>query len=154
MRLWHQKLIPYLDDKRLLAQHRECCALRGAGWGKKHSTVDYIFKHPFSHLFWYHQMVISEMINRKFSVDVCWQIHTYRGKKFMYSASGSDFVEKDFADLCDKCGWVLSDKQPIIYSEHDDKYLAECLDNLLSKNAILKNASIEEMRLNLAAKGF
>lgn len=45
MRLWHEKLIPYLDRQRLLGQHRECAALRGKGWGKKHATVDYAFTH-------------------------------------------------------------------------------------------------------------
>ena len=31
MRLWHQVLIPYIDNKHLYAQHRECCALRAKG---------------------------------------------------------------------------------------------------------------------------
>ena len=39
MRLWHQDLIPKLPRPQLLGQHRECCALRGNGWGKKHATV-------------------------------------------------------------------------------------------------------------------
>ena len=43
MRLWHQKLIKHLPRQQLLGQHRECCALRGKGWGKKHSVVDYVF---------------------------------------------------------------------------------------------------------------
>ena len=43
MRLWHQALIPKLPRPQLLGQHRECCALRGNGWGKKHATVDYVF---------------------------------------------------------------------------------------------------------------
>ena len=46
MRLWHEKLIPILPDAQLLGQHRECAALRGNGWGKKHSTVDYIYLTP------------------------------------------------------------------------------------------------------------
>ena len=45
MRLWHEYLISNLPDKQLLGQHRECCALRGNGWGKKHSVVDYVFNH-------------------------------------------------------------------------------------------------------------
>ena len=43
MRLWHQDLIPKLPRPQLLGQHRECCALRGNGWGKKHATVNYVF---------------------------------------------------------------------------------------------------------------
>lgn len=45
MRLWHEELIPLLPRKQLLGQHRECCALRGNGWGRKHATVDYVFQH-------------------------------------------------------------------------------------------------------------
>ena len=45
MRLWHEALISQLPRPQLLGQHRECCALRGNGWGKKHATVDYVFTH-------------------------------------------------------------------------------------------------------------
>ena len=45
MRLWHEELIPLLPRQQLLGQHRECCAMRGNGWGKKHRVVDYVFKH-------------------------------------------------------------------------------------------------------------
>jgi len=51
MRLWHYKLIPHLPRQQLLGQHRECCAMRGKGWGKKHSTVDYVFSHDYQCLF-------------------------------------------------------------------------------------------------------
>ena len=45
MRLWHEELISKLPRQQLLGQHREYCALRGNGWGKKHATVDYVFEH-------------------------------------------------------------------------------------------------------------
>ena len=45
MRLWHEDLISQLPRPQLLGQHRECCALRGNGWGRKHATVDYVFTH-------------------------------------------------------------------------------------------------------------
>lgn len=48
MRLWHEELIPLLPRQQLLGQHRECCAMRGNGWGKKHRVVDYVFKHRFA----------------------------------------------------------------------------------------------------------
>jgi len=38
MRLWHEEIIPLLPKNQLLGQHRECCALRGNGWGKKHKV--------------------------------------------------------------------------------------------------------------------
>ena len=43
MRLWHEQIIHLLPKNQLLGQHRECCALRGNGWKKKHKTVDYVF---------------------------------------------------------------------------------------------------------------
>ena len=35
MRLWHEALIPLLPRQQLLGLHRETCALRGKGWGRK-----------------------------------------------------------------------------------------------------------------------
>ena len=64
MRLWHQALIPHLPRAQLLGQHRECCALRGLGWGKKHATVNYVFEHPVSMLEDYHKVVMDEMERR------------------------------------------------------------------------------------------
>lgn len=43
MRLWHQDLINKLPRQQLLGQHRECAALRGAGWERPHATVNYVF---------------------------------------------------------------------------------------------------------------
>ena len=63
MRLWHEALIPYLPRQQLLGQHRECCALRGLGWGRKHATVNYVFEHHPAHLVAYHILVMEEMDN-------------------------------------------------------------------------------------------
>ncbi|MEG2409297.1 pyrimidine dimer DNA glycosylase/endonuclease V, partial [Lactococcus sp.] len=54
MRLWHESLIKKLPRQQLLGQHRECCALRGKGWGKPHSTVNYVFNYSPYKLFQYH----------------------------------------------------------------------------------------------------
>lgn len=81
MRLWNERLIPILDRQRLLGQHRECCAMRGKGWGKKHSTVDWAFKHnPYS-LYAYHERVMGEMEDRGYNVDPLWKNVYYRGKR-------------------------------------------------------------------------
>lgn len=63
MRLWHEELIPLLPRQQLLGQHRECCAMRGNGWGKKHRVVDYVFKHSLHDLELYHAKVMQEMFN-------------------------------------------------------------------------------------------
>ena len=61
MRLWHERLLPVLPRQQLLGQHRECCALRGLGWGKPHSVVNYVFDHPREWLCAYHMEVIRVM---------------------------------------------------------------------------------------------
>lgn len=125
MRLWHQDLLARLPDKQLLGQHRECCALRGLGWGKKHSVVDYVFKHPYWKLFKYHSYVIKEMECRGFNVTSAWKDHTFRGKR----------VGIDRSDFTNECAVDVGK----VYSEHDDRYLMECVKNLNRKGAKLKD---------------
>jgi len=116
MRLWHEALIPVLSDQRLLGQHRECCALRGKGWGKKHSTVDYVFKHDYSFLYLYHMQVMMEMeVSRKFKVNHKWLDCYYRGESAPRSIQPN--LHEDVP-------------LPYIYPEHNDEYLEECKDLL------------------------
>ncbi|MNS97894.1 Pyrimidine dimer DNA glycosylase [compost metagenome] len=117
MRLWHEKLIKYLPNMQLLGQHRECCALRGNGWGKKHSTVDYVFTHKYEDLYNYHMKIIKEMQFRNFKVDNMWLNGKYRGKKCEPKINIED-----------------SYYQETIYNEHNKKYLNECIYNLKNKN--------------------
>lgn len=116
MRLWHQDLIKALPRQQLLGQHRECAALRGAGWGKKHATVDYIFKYSPYRLYAYHQLVIEEMKQRGYQPDPAWEDKNYRGKRCA-----------PYPDL-----EPLSLPQPI-YPEHNASYREECLENLKAK---------------------
>ena len=122
MRLWHQYLITYLPDKQLLGQHRELCALRGLGFGKKHSVVDYVFLYPYYYLYKFHLLVINEMENRKFVVNELWKDANYRGKNIGYDNS------------CFTRGHRIN---KIIYKEHNIHYLNECLLNLNKKGIFL-----------------
>ncbi|MFU0791804.1 TIGR02328 family protein [Virgibacillus proomii] len=122
MRLWHQQLISNLPRQQLLGQHRECCALRGNGWGKKHATVNYVFTYSPYRLFLYHQFIMKEMRQRGYQVDPLWKDPFYRGKacpshteKSLYK--GEQRFIPDFP----------------IYPEHDELYLQDCLDNLKAK---------------------
>lgn len=72
MRLWHEDLIKNLPRQQLLGQHRECAALRGAGWGKNYAIVDYVFTHSPYKLFQYHMLVMEEMKRRGYSPDLAW----------------------------------------------------------------------------------
>lgn len=120
MRLWHEDLIPRLPRAQLLGQHRECAALRGAGWGRPHATVDYVFAHPPYKLFQYHLLIMREMQARGYRPDGLWFDPHYRGK-----------AEPAYADVR-----VLPSSVPL-YPEHDDAYLQECLDNLYQKGIVL-----------------
>lgn len=80
MRLWHQTLIPLLPRAQLLGQHRECAALRGAGWGRPHATVNYVFTHSPYKLYLYHALIMEEMEKRGYKPDVLWKDPLYRGK--------------------------------------------------------------------------
>ncbi|WP_235859459.1 TIGR02328 family protein, partial [Schleiferilactobacillus harbinensis] len=72
MRLWHQALISKLPRQQLLGQHREIAALRGNGWGRRHATVDYVFRHSPFKLFQFHRLVLNEMVRRGYRPNKCW----------------------------------------------------------------------------------
>ncbi|MCQ2300576.1 MAG: TIGR02328 family protein [Bacteroidales bacterium] len=121
-------LIGRLPMKQLLGQHRECCALRGLGWGRKHSVVDYVFRNPYCKLYFYHRAVMAEMERRGYSPDKTWTFPNYRGKKIGFDPS---------VDSSSALWSALSDFG-CRYEEHDDAYLEECIDNLKSKGVVVK----------------
>lgn len=83
MRLWHEDLLEKLPRQQLLGQHRECCALRGNGWKRKHATINYIFHYSPFKLYQYHMLVIKEMHRRGYQNDQKWEQPEYRGKNVM-----------------------------------------------------------------------
>ena len=121
MRLWHEALISQLPRPQLLGQHRECCALRGNGWGKKHATVDYVFTYSPYRLYAYHDLIMKEMANRGYKVSQEWFDKNYRGK---ICPSYEDLPEETLTSP--------------IYKEHDAAYYKECLDNLREKGIELE----------------
>ena len=116
MRLWHEQIIHLLPKNQLLGQHRECCALRGNGWNKKHKTVDYVFTYSPYNLFIYHSKIMDEMEKRGYRVSREWRDKNYRGQK---AESYSNLEETNISSP--------------IYKEHNDKYLQECIENLAGK---------------------
>lgn len=121
MRLWHETLISKLPRLQLQGQHRECAALRGNGWGKKHSTVDYVFTHNPYKLVRYHRLILKEMIKRGMKPDLIWDNCYYRGKKCEQWTSNQ--LDNDCCDL----------HRNTIYPEHNEAYLTECINNLKGK---------------------
>lgn len=121
MRLWHKDMISKLPRMQLLGQHRECTALRGKGWGKKHSVVNYVFEHPYSMLYNYHKKVMHEMEARGYHAAPEWHDIHYRGKRIGFDMS--DFTSQ------------LSSAD---YPEHNSRYLEECISNLHNKGIDLQ----------------
>ncbi|MDY7043102.1 MULTISPECIES: TIGR02328 family protein [unclassified Virgibacillus] len=128
MRLWHESLIKALPRQQLLGQHRECCALRGKGWGKKHATVNYVFHYSPYLLFLYHKRIMIEMKKREYNIDPSWEDPYYRGKN-SEPHDAESFYGMDANRNID---------HPI-YPEHNNSYLQECIDNLREKGVILSN---------------
>ena len=116
MRLWHEQIIHLLPKNQLLGQHRECCALRGNGWNKKHKTVDYVFTYSPYNLFIYHSKIMDEMEKRGYTVSKEWRDKNYRGQK---AESYSNLEETNISSP--------------IYKEHNEEYLEECIENLAGK---------------------
>ena len=138
MRIWHQKLIPYLDRQRLLGQHRECCALRGKGWGKKHSVVDYVFTHNPAYLVAYHSLIMDEMKRRGYNPDKQWYYADWRGSTLgMESAWVNVDIVEDQLYYTEKFGTM-------IYPEHNDDYLRECINLLKEKEAPIDWEKVEQ----------
>lgn len=125
MRLWPLEILPQLPRQQLLGQHRECCALRGKGWGRKHATVDYVFNHPYFFLFAYHKRVMDEMLKRGYKFSIEWGCSDYRGK--LIGDDHSPFTSWDHILI----EYLKSNVN--VYPEHDSAYLAECVENLRRK---------------------
>lgn len=95
--------------------------LRGKGFGKPHSVVNYVFKYEYSKLFYYHTKVMEVMESRLYKPNVLWKIQKYRGKKI--GIDNTSFTENyDYTD----------------YIEHNDAYLTECIENLYKKHIYIK----------------
>ena len=153
MRLWHYDLIPALDRQHLLGQHRECCALRGNGWGRKHATVDYVFRHSPKYLIAYHFMVVAEMEKRGYRVDPLWKDPYYRGKnqnpwigvdrqfwycerRYLEIMSTDDPILRGDWRTCqvlEPWSWHVDDA--LTYPEHNACYFLECYPLLESRAA-------------------
>lgn len=128
MRLWHEKLLTLLPRQQLLGQHRECCALRGNSWGKPHSVVNYVFRYSRERLWAYHMRVMYEMQRRGYNPDSCWLDPGYRGKLAPRFEPDSIEIQR----LKDEENGVS-----LVYPEHNEEYLKECLTNLRSKGIII-----------------
>lgn len=126
MRLWHQSLLSKLPQKQLCGQWRECAALLGNGWSKKHSVVNYVFDHSESFLVAYSILVFFEMKRRGYNPN----------PKMMRNQLLKRYSEEE-VDKFIVLGKDISRRGLIIYKEHDNNYLKECILNLKNKGIVI-----------------
>jgi uncharacterized protein (TIGR02328 family) len=127
MRLWHQSLISKLPRQQLLGQHRECCALRGRGWGRNHSVVNYVFTYSPNRLIAYHHLIMEEMEHRGYHPDPTWYNVDWRGTQLKEEKGwGDEFEVNEIKSFC-------RDGSAMIFPEHNNEYLQECIENLKEK---------------------
>jgi uncharacterized protein (TIGR02328 family) len=75
----------------------------------------------------YHWFVMDEMKRRGYHPDETWYNCDYRGTALGHVSAWAD------ADMVDDQYIYAIHKEGIIYPEHNDAYLQECIDNLKSK---------------------
>lgn len=116
MRLWHKDLIPVLPKQQLIAQWRECCCIArniSVNGTPNHLLVNKIMEYSTDHLWNYTNLVIYEMKERGYKVDI---------EKFL----------KHYRTFGESWPTILDEK--LIYkSWHNDRYFIQCYFNLQEK---------------------
>lgn len=125
MRLWHEKLLEKLPQKQLSGQWREVIGLLGNSWGKKHSTVDYVFNYPVELLYLYAMKVHDEMIRRGYKPKITCIISALNRRDIL------------LAEVCKNLKNITITGDTIYY-EHNSEYMEECLNNLKRKGITIK----------------
>ncbi len=123
IRLWHYKLIPYLPQKQLIAQWRECCCIAkniADNGTPNHILVNEVLNYPTIHFVEYTNMILAEMKNRGYKIN---------GKSYL------KFCENICcAKLCFDINADLVIKNDEVFPDwHNTRYLRQCLYNLQEK---------------------
>lgn len=112
IRLWHYKLLPVLPDKMLVAEWRECIAIKRQ-WEKgtlKHRLVSYVDNYNKQYFLNYVYRVIDEMYRRNIK---------YQSKFY-----------DELKEFCWNGAFVSNN---LMFGEHNDRYLKQCYYNLQEK---------------------
>lgn len=126
MRLWHIDLLTKLPQKQLCGQWRECAALMGNGWGRKHSVVNYVFTYPEEYLVAYSIYVMKEMLRRKY----------HPNHEVIFNSLLKRHTPADVITIVSKAEKLVENNSKL-FNEHNEDYMMECLLNLKSKNIII-----------------
>jgi len=114
MRLWHYKLIPYLPNKMLVSQWRECIAIKRQ-WEKgtlKHRLVSYVMNYDTDLFNKYVTIICKEMDNRNIKYQ-----NKYYDEIWEFCIDNTSLV------------YITNTHYP----EHNDRYLRQCYYNLQEK---------------------
>ena len=115
MKLWHYRFFNHLSKQRLQGLHKECCGMRGNGWGTNHYVVNYVWKYNYTALYFYHMFVITKLEEKNVNINELWKTLIYRGKKI------------GFVKLKDIPNNNLTE---FFFKEHNEEMLKENLHNL------------------------
>lgn len=123
MRLWHYELIPYLPQKQLIAQWRECCCIAkniAVNGTPNHLLVNKVLNYPSIHFIYYTNLILNEMKNREYKVN-----------------------EQSYISFCNnmtigQCWYshnddIIRNNKDLFRGWHNDRYLTQCLYNLEEK---------------------
>lgn len=139
MRLWHETLIPYLPNNQLKGQHRECCALRGNGWNKSHSVVNYVFKYNPFILYLYHTKIMVEIDKRNLSGEINYKIKKSWIKAQYRNDNNQPWNISRFEGFNNDLKHDNYMNYGILYKEHNHLYLIQCLKNLSDKGIEIRD---------------
>lgn len=119
MRLWHKDLIRVLPRQQLISQWRECIAvarnieLYGL---PRHGLVNKVMDYPISHLYFYTDMVVLELL------DLGYKVSPVALKKFEDSMRNIDYNYDDVVE-----------ESELFKNWHNKDYLIQCYYNLQEK---------------------
>jgi len=112
MRLWHYKLIPYLPKSQLIAQWRELNSIYKNQ--PKHILINYVYEYPKANLAYYSALVINELDNRGYKINLN-NFSKYITRKDFLLSTNFDDGDNPFPQ------------------HHTDRYLKQCFYNLQEK---------------------
>lgn len=114
MRLWERRLLSYLPDKFIIAQWRECIAIKRQ-WEKgtlKHRLVSYVMDYS-KYTFYEYVLYLCSILDER---------------NIQYKKSYLEEIHK-FCGAWEKNPYAIRHG----YDEHNDRYLRQCLYNLEEK---------------------
>ena len=123
IRLWHYELIPYLPQKQLIAQWRECCCIAkniAINGTPNHLLVNKVLNYPSIHFIYYTNLILEEMKNRGYKINE---------KSYISFCNNMTIGQCWFKHTND----IIKNKDDLFPHWHTTRYLKQCIYNLQEK---------------------